>query len=433
MADLELARILLALIALLVAAHFVGALFVRLRQPAVIGEILGGVLLGPTVFGALAPDAQRWLFPGEGAAHAGLTLIYQLGLLLLMYLAGTQMRSTAGRHATRTVTVVSVVGMVVPFGIGLVAAGVVDDRPLVGPAGHHLALVLVIAIALAITSIPVISRIMLDLGILGTPFAGIVLSVAVLEDIVLNVVLAIALGLVHREQAGGFGLAAWLGLHSPAATIAYHAVLPVLLFAGAALAARVIGDRPRGPVDSAGTVTRGLTLVLAAAALCAVLGVVPIFGAFVVGLLARRDEVGAETRATHVVREFSLAFPIPVYFALIGLRLDLLYNLAVTLTLAFIVFACVVKAGSVYAGARLSRLPPADSAHLAVALNARGGPGIVLAGVAHDAGIISDAFFTTLVLTAVVTSLLAGAWLERAVARGFLTTDRAAPAPPPHR
>lgn len=431
MAGIELARVFIGLTALLVAAHLVGSLFVRLRQPAVVGEILGGMLLGPTLFGAVAPDAQRWLFPEDGASQAGLALIYQLGLLLLMYLAGTQMRSMSGRN-TRTVTVVGVVGMVVPFGIGLAAAAVMDTGPLMGPAGSHLALVLVIAIALAITSIPVISRIMMDLGILGTPFAGVVLAIAVLEDIALNVVLAIALGVVDQKETDGFGLATWMGLESETAVVVYHAVIPVVVFAGAALAARALAGRTRPRVDGAGTITRGLILVLAAAGVCVVLGVVPIFGAFVVGLLARRGADGAETTATQVVRQFSLAFPIPVYFAIIGLRLDLQRNLALTLTVTFILFACLVKAGSVYLGARLSRLPPLESVNLAVALNARGGPGIVLAGVAYDAGIVSDVFFTTLVLTAVITSLLAGAWLERAVARGFLTTDPA-PARPPEK
>lgn len=419
MSDVDLFRLFAGLGALLIAAHLVGALFTRLRQPAVIGEILGGLLLGPTLLGAVAPGAQRWLFPADGPVRAGQVLVYQLGMLLLMFLAGTQMRSLAGRDNTRTVTVVGVVGMVLPFGLGLVFARTIDTSALLGPAADEFALVLVIAVAIAITSIPVISRIMLDLNILGTPFARVVLSVAVLEDIVLNIVLAVALGLVDRDKVGGFGLESWLGIDTPAASIAYHAIVPLVFLAAAALPAHRFGRRDRPAADGVGVVTRSVALVLAVSAFCVFLGVVPIFGAFVVGLLVRRGADGGETRATQVIRQFSLAFPIPLYFAIVGLRLNLAEDLAVWLTLGFIAFACVVKAGSVYLGARLSGSAPADSVHLAVALNARGGPGIVLASVAHDAEIVSGVFFTTLVLTAVITSLLAGAWLERAVARGF--------------
>lgn len=428
MNSIDLFRLLAGMSLLLLSAHLIGSLFSRFHQPAVIGEILGGLLLGPTVLGKVSQSVQQWLFLKEGPVAAGHALVYQLGMLLLMFLAGTQMRAVAVRGRLRTVGVVGVVGMMIPFALGFAFAATIDTQLLLGPAGSEISLLLVVAVGVAITSIPVISRIMLDLGMLGTRFAQTVLSIAVLEDIVLNVVLAMALGLVSAPEAEGFGLVMVLGVESFGWLVAYYAVVPIVFILVAGLITRWIRPRRRIALidgqDSIRLVTRGVVLVMGMSALCVFLGVVPILGAFVVGLLTIRTPSGDETSAVQVIRRFSLAFPIPLYFALVGLRLDLTNDLMVGFTLYFIAFACLAKAGSVYLGARISGSTPMGSLNLAVALNARGGPGIVVATVAFDAGIVNSAFFATLVLTAMITSLLAGSWLDLAVSKGFLPSDR---------
>ncbi|MGW5115762.1 cation:proton antiporter [Streptomyces noursei] len=422
----DLCRALAALLLLLLAAHLVGRLFAKFRQPPVIGEILGGLLLGPTLLGQLAPQVEQWLFPRQGPVATCLELVYQLGMLLLMFLAGLEMRTVFSRRDGRAVALIAVVGMVVPFAFGLLLAKVVDLSGQLGPARNTTALTLIIACGIAITSIPVISRIMMDLGLINTPFARVILSVAALEDIVLNVVISIAVGMVSSVGPRAFGLAPELGITSAGASAAYHSVASLAFLGAVALLGLVIrrlapGGGP-GPVN--GLAVR-VAAVLAAAALCSYLGVAPMYGAFVVGLMS---SVGGRTApaaadALRSVRGFATGFFIPIYFAVVGLRLDLVRAFDPGFTLAFIAVACAVKAVSVYLGARLAQRPAADSRHLAVALNARGGPGIVLATVALDAQIVNSAMFTTLVLTAVITSLLAGWWLERAIARGQLTTE----------
>lgn len=427
MSDLDLFKLLTGIVALLVSAHLLGRVFARCRMPPVIGEIAGGLLFGPSLFGVLAPRAQAWLFPATGPAASGLVLIYQLGTLLLMFLAGTQMRAVFSRRDGRTVGLVAVVGMAVPFAAGLLLAPVIDLSELMGRAGDRGALTLVLACAVAITSIPVISRIMLDLGILGTDFARVVLSVAVLEDIALNVVIAIALGMAGGAGHDAFGAAALLGIGSGNARVVYHAAVSLgffgLLAAAGLLARRLLAARGRTAADlRSGPVAVQLSLVLAAAALCIFLGVTPMYGAFVVGLVMGwgRDAMGVGSEPSQAVNTFATHFFIPVYFAVVGLRLDLVHSFAPLLTVAFIAFACVVKAGSVYAGARWAGCAPVKALNLAVAMNARGGPGIVLATLSYDAGIVNATLFTTLVLTAVITSLMAGNWLETAIRRGLL-------------
>ena len=208
----DLAHILLALAALLLAAHAVGSIFVRYRQPRAIGEVCGGLLLGPTLFGHFLPNAQAWIFPSTGATPTVVLATAQIGLLLLMFMTGTEIRKVFHRSERKTVGAVFFTGMVLPFVAGIGLLQLIDQKKLWGPNGNSTSFLLVFAIAMAVTSIPVISRIMHDLGILDTAFARVVLGVAVLEDIVLYVVLAIAVGYAGGAAGSLFGLPAALGI-----------------------------------------------------------------------------------------------------------------------------------------------------------------------------------------------------------------------------
>jgi Kef-type K+ transport system membrane component KefB len=229
--DADLARLLVALAVLLIAAHGMGSLFAKLGQPPAIGEILGGILLGPTLLATVAPGVAHWIFPKDGVSAAALGAVYQLGLLLLMFAAGTEMRKLLQRSNVRTVSLIAGFGMVLPFaaGLGLVAALGVKDY--IGPAGNHTALILVFGMAVAVTSIPVISRIMHDLHLLPTRFARMVLSAAVVEDIVLYVVLAVAVGLVQPKGSSAFGLPGALKIHTVTQNSVYHTIIAVIFLA----------------------------------------------------------------------------------------------------------------------------------------------------------------------------------------------------------
>jgi Kef-type K+ transport system membrane component KefB len=419
----ELARLLLALTLLLSAAHAAGYLFARWGQPRVIGEIFGGLLLGPTVFGALLPEAQAFVFPGAGRVPAVIDAFYQLGLLLLMFGAGAELRSSFEPGERHTVGWVTVTGMVAPFAVGLGFVALIPSAELIGPANSRAAFVLVFSLAIAVTSIPVISRIMSDLGILDTPFARIVLAVAVIEDVIVYVILAIAIGLVTPASGHAFGLQTLLHLEpGSSASIAYHVVVTL----GFLALARWLGPRVYRSVRRFrfNLLRRGspigfqLAFMLAITVLATLLGVVPLFGAFLAGIAvsaSARDGLG---EARESIRSFALAFFIPVYFAVVGLRLDLLHGFSPLFFALFFTVACVAKAASVWVGAKLAGESEGGALNLAVALNARGGPGIVLASVALDKAIISREFYAVLVLLAILTSLLAGSWLGRVVRSG---------------
>lgn len=418
----DLAHILCALSLLLCAAHGFGYLFKRLRQPPVIGEIVGGLLLGPTVLGHFLPDLQKWIFAANPATSVLLGSIYQLGLLLLMFCSGSEMRAAFQRGDRKAVALMTLLGTVVPFGLGVGFLRFVDVASLIGTAQSRSAFVLVFAVATAVTSIPVISRIMMDLDLMETSFARVVLSIAVLEDVILYVALAIALAAAGAAQGKSFGLPVLLGVDAGNASGRFYYVIATISFfvlallAGRELFAWLESSR-YNLLRKSSPVAHLLVVLLAMTAFAILLGIPPMFGAFVAGIatgaLSEEPEKARET-----IRSFSMAFFIPVYFAVVGFKLDLLRAFDPAFFIIFLVFACAAKASSVYLGARLAGETDPGAFNFAAAMNARGGPGIVLASLAYDAQIVNESFYATLVMLAIVTSLLAGSWLEHVVRSG---------------
>jgi Kef-type K+ transport system membrane component KefB len=417
----DVAHMLAAFAVLLIAAHGVGSTFARLRQPRVIGEIVGGLILGPTVLGAAAPAVHDWLFPSGGTTATVLGATYQIGLLILMYCSGMEIRSVFRRREARAATSILLLGTVVPFGAGAFALKFFDESRFFGPAGNGKSFLLVFAIAVAVTSIPVISRIMFDLGLLGTPFSRIVLGVAVVEDIVLYVVLAVALGMSGKSQSTPFGLPQLLRLPPGSIwDVVYHSSATVGVLAICLLVGRPVYQATAeirfNLIRRWSPVAFQLLFMLTACIVTILVGIQPFFGALAAGIVvgaSSREPNPIEEGATVAIKEFGLAFFIPIYFAIVGLQLDLIHNFSVLFFLAYLLFACAVKTASVYAGARVGGQRPTSAVNLAVAMNARGGPGIVLATVAYGAQLINQSFYAVLVLLAIVTSLLAGTWLDR--------------------
>jgi len=416
LSSVDVAHLLLALMVILVLAHAGGQLFVRLRQPRVAGEIAGGLLLGPTVFASLAPQAQYAVFHQGAVTEPVLGALYQLGLFLLMFCSGAALRSGVAAGERKTTTVIAAVGNLVPFAAGLLFLLALKPDNLIGAAHNQTAFMLVFSCAIAVTSVPVIAKIMADLGILGTQFARIVLAVAVFEDVVLFVVVSVALGIVQPAGAQAFSLAGVFGVRAgTAASATYYVLASAAFFSlplvlGRGFMQRVASQR-WNILASSSPVAFQLLFVLAVTSLAIVLGVAAYFGAFVAGILAGRLD-GVHERSHIAIKSFSFSVFIPIYFAIVGLQLDLLRHFDVLFFIVFLAYACAAKAASVYAAARLTGQGPRAARNLAVALNARGGPAIVLASVTYSARIINESFYVSLIMLALVTSMIAGAWLD---------------------
>jgi Kef-type K+ transport system membrane component KefB len=359
------------------------------------------------------------VLPETGVVADTLDAFYELGLILLMFATGVELRALPKGQEARTAGIITLAATVIPLAAGIGAGLTLDLDSLEGTAQNGTSLVIVFAAAFAVTSIPVISRIMLDLGLMGTRFSRIVLGSAVAEDILLYGLLTVAVGIV-QTKAQAFGLPAEVGIESDSILgAAYYAVATVFVLVGPLVAVRLASSRGRFTWVLArvgNQATHQLLSVFALAALCGALGVIPIFGALTAGLII--SQLHDVRISGSSVGRFSFAFFIPLYFGLVGLRVDLQENADLFVLATFISAACVVKGGAAYLGARLAGEGLASARALAVALNARGGPGIVLASVALAAGIVSEEFFVTLIMLSLITSALAGWFLQRMLARG---------------
>jgi len=402
----------IAVLILLFCAHFFGYMFSRLNMPRVVGEIFGGLILGPSFFGYFFPNLYESVFLKQGEL---LGAIYWLGLVLLMFSSGFEIERKFDRRDKKTILSLTIGTTLIPLVFGWISINFFNLEKLIGPANNLLSLKLVITVALAITSIPVISKIFLDLGIIQTTFAKVTLATATIHDIILWVFISIATGLVSSKA---------LSL----ANISTHTIVSILFFVVALIfvpkiisiveklkqktkTSRVVPQKTETAVT--------VLILLIFAAIASFLEVNLVFGAFLAGIVVNYVKSPRFQDSKLHIKNFSMAFFVPIYFAIVGIKLDLIHHFDWWFFTVFVVFAIIVQTIAVLSTARFLKYDWLSSFNLAVVLNDRGGPCIVLATLAFDLGIISENFFVTLVLLAVVTSLTAGSWLKYVLSKGW--------------
>jgi Kef-type K+ transport system membrane component KefB len=404
----DLTSILFILLLLVGLAQLFGYFSVKLRQPRVVGEILAGVVIGPALLGRL-PFAAALTEAIQQQANI-LNFAYWLGLLLLMFLSGAEARQLFGREERREVGWLTIVGTGTPFVLGLLLGPWLIQPALAGSNGNRTSLIIILAVGVAVTSVPVVSKIFADLKILHTRFARLILGVAVLEDIVLWLALAIATAIAGKTVLNP-------------RQMSYHLITTIGFFAlGLTIMPKIVKriNKSRFNVFAQQSpVAYAIAVLLAYCVAAGTLDVSVVFAAFLAGFAVVHKKRRLFVDALDAIGRVSFAFFIPVYFAIVGLKLDLIRGVSWRMLAAFIVGSCVVKILSVSLAGRFAGFRGLDLVNLAITANARGGPGIVLASVAFDAGIISPKFYTTLVVAAILTSQMAGAWLDYVLRKGW--------------
>lgn len=410
LSNLELTRFFLAIVLLLVSAYSFGIIFQKLRMPQVIGEIFGGLLLGPSFLGYFAPNIHIWIFLASEGEGKLLAMMSWFGLALLMFISGFAIERSFTRDDKKIATGLSLGAKIIPFLGGVLLTFFYDFTPYLGPNGNMISLTIIIAIATSITSIPVISKIFIDLGIIGTRFAKVTLATAVGDDIVLWALFALATGIAGAQIAS-------------IQTTVSIAVLTISFFGfGLVLIPRLIRsvNNSRARILITAYPSRFTLLVLfSLVALAALLNVNIVFGALIAGTTVGMlpNETFGKVRSH--IKSISLGLFIPLYFAIVGLKLDFIHQFDLLFFLGFLLFSsAMVAAGTLMVGKFLTK-NWLSSINLAFVLNARGGPGIVLATIAFELGLVAETFFTTLVLTAIITSLLAGFWLRYVLSKSW--------------
>jgi len=399
-------QLLVQLAVLLATAMLCGQAMRALRQPSVMGELLGGVLLGPTLLGRIAPDAAATLFGGAPGVTLARDALTRLGLLFFLFAVGLETDLSLLRRFRRQALCLGLSGSLLPllFGAALVAA---LPRDFWGPQAeaHPFAFAVFIGLNLANSAIPVLARILMDLKLLGGRIGTLCLTAAVVDDLVAWAFFAVVLVSLTPSPAG---------LARLPVTFALSIAVPLLVVAvGRRLGPPWLAWLKRHVPWPEGFIAATAVLLFVAAAVAEATGVHAALGALLLGVALGGGD--AEHREAHdVVTRFALGLFAPLYFVSLGLTTDFVQSFDAALVAVVAAAAIVSKLSGVLLGAKLAGMKlDREAWAIGFGLNARGATGIILAAVGHAAGVIDDRLFVALAVTALLTSLVAGPAMSR--------------------
>jgi Kef-type K+ transport system membrane component KefB len=402
MTSQDFVRLALQIATMLAFGLAFGQVMRRFRQPAVLGEMIGGILLGPTIFGLVAPELYVWLFQSSADAAVVRDASIKLGMLFFLFVAGLEIDFSQIREIGRKALLIGSVGTLVPIavGVGLVYAiprdfwgGVVQE--------HFFAFALFIGMNLANSANPVLARILMDLGLLRGPIGNMSMAATIVDDLINWTLFAIILSdIAPSGSATPHSLPISIGL-------------VLLMFVGILGIGRWLAPKTlrwlKGHVSGpSGFIGVTALFVLVAASISEGLGVHAFLGAFLVGA-ALSGTMDEHREAHEVITRFALSFFAPIYFISMGMTTNYITNFDVVLVLLIVAVAVASKLGGVLLGAKLGGMAlDRETWAIGFGLNARGATGIILAGVGRAAGVIDDRIFVAIVVMALATSLLAG-------------------------
>lgn len=389
---------------LLVAVSF-GSLMRRLRQPAVFGELIGGILLGPTVVGIIAPGFFSQLFLISDPASIARDAVIQLGMLFFLFIAGLEVNLAQLSHHKWKVTSVSSLGILFPFAIGI---GSVKFFPNFFShqrgTGSFWLLALFIGMALSISALPVVVRILHDLDLIRKDLGQIIIASATINDLIGWALFAVILSNMNLTGRPGKNL--------------YLTLTLVLTFIAMIFIIRSwIGRRAqlmrRKFLKNTGRLLGVIALlILISAAFCEAIGIHGFFGAFMVGVALERI-FKRQNQAKESIYHFATSFFAPIYFVSIGLKANFAVNFDVPLVTLIIIIACTGKILGAGIGAWLSGFSHRESLAIGFGLNARGAIEMILASIALEYNLIDERIYVALVVMALVTSIISGPVMNR--------------------
>lgn len=393
----DLLVLFLQLALLLASARLLGETLRRIRQPAVIGELLAGILLGPSVLGQFLPALYQLLFPSTGPAHHLLETVAWVGLVLLLMLTGLEVDINHLRRVGKPAFAVSAFGLIIPFGVGWILGTQLPDRYLTDPTRREL-FAAFMATAIAVSAMPVIAKILIDLDLLKRDLGVLVLSAAVVDDTVGWLVLSVIVGLAHGATFEINRLGATLALLSAFVAVSILVARPLLnrLFHW------IENHFPRSGAE----ITLAVSFTFVAAAITERIGVHAVFGAFVAGVLLRQVP-RLSSDSLSAIEQFVLSTLAPIFFAYVGLRVDLWSLTEWEMPLLVLAVAIGAKFLGCEIGGRIGGLEAWERLAAGTAMSARGAMGLVVALIGLTLGLLTEETYSILVSMAVVTSALA--------------------------
>ena len=370
-----------------------------IKGPRVVGEILGGMILGGSCLFLLLPGLSEKIFFAYAEEGKVLNIFYQLGLIFLMFLSGYNTDIKVDKSNAKTISLVFVGATFLPM-LGSIPFFEMFEEYFKGPAGNELSYKLVFAIGVAITSIPVISKIFFDMGIMNKAFSNTVLTVSTFQDLCLWILLNVA---TRIAQSGEIKLVEMIVI----------VIVTIGIFAAIAIISKFI-KQVKNQWKTNTFYSISFAVLMFTCGLLYMIGINIMYSAFVVGYLIKAIFGTEETVKTrmHFLENIAFSFFIPIYFALVGIQLNVIHDFSVARFALFFVIAFGLEFIGTFALLMFSGLKMSTRMNFAITMNARGGPGIVLATVAYSYEIISLEFFTVLILTTMLSSMIAGYYLR---------------------
>ncbi|MBB5870002.1 Kef-type K+ transport system membrane component KefB [Allocatelliglobosispora scoriae] len=401
---------LVGLVVLLLLAKLLGRLAERLGMPAIVGELITGLLIGPSLLGHFAPQISGWLLPAVPEQIHLLDAVGQLGVLLLVGITGTHLDLGMLRRQGGTAALVSLCGLIIPLGLGILLGANLPAS--VTKGGWVFALFL--GVAMCVSAIPVIAKTLSDMKLLHRNIGQLTLAAGMIDDAVGWLLLSVV------------AAAATVGVSMGNVTLSVVYLVGFVILAatlGRVLVRKVMTAASKSE-ESGPAVAAAVIIVLLGAVTTHSLGMEPVFGAFVAGILITTSPA-AQVRLAPL-RTVVLSVLAPLFLATAGLRMDLtaLFDPTIALTgLAVLAVAIIGKFAGAYLGARLSKLSPWEGIALGAGMNARGVIEVIVALTGLRLGVLNTATYTIIVLVAIVTSLMAPPLLRLSMKRVAHTED----------
>ncbi|MDX8465986.1 cation:proton antiporter [Mesorhizobium sp. VK23B] len=399
----------LEVILLLLVGRGIGELLERLGQPAVMGQLIGGILLGPSLLGWLWPAAERLVFAGDAAQKSMINAIAQFGVLMLLLLTGMETDLKLVRRVGRACFSISAAGVAVPFALGFMAAQFMPAS-LLATGSERIVAGLFLGTALSISSVKIVAMVR-EMNFMRRDLGQIIVSSAIIEDTIGWVIIAITIGIATKGS---------IELGNLAFTLAAVTAFMVFSFT---LGRRIVFDAIRWTNDTFRSEYAVVTIILAImgamALITDLIGVHTVLGAFVAGILVGESPI----LSRHIegqLRGVITALFMPVFFGVAGLSADLTVladPVLALLTVALVAIASIGKFGGAFIGAEVAGMSRAEGIAVGCGMNARGSTEVIVASIGLSIGVISHTLFTMILTMAVITTLAMPPTLRWALGR----------------
>lgn len=393
----ELIQLLIQLGVMLAFGRLMAEVARKFKQPAVVGEILAGLILGPTILGTFSPGSFDFLFPHSGASALVLDGFSKVAVVMLLFIAGLEVDLHIVFQQGRQAISSSLFGLIIPFFLGFII-------PYAFPAffgdnsnSDHLLFSLFMGTAMAISALPVIVRIMMDLKLFKTRIGMLVVASAMVDDVIGWMIFAVILGMIGRGSDISVGYTFLM-------TVGFAAFM---LTIGRGLLNRLLPWVNKKLAWPGGLLSLALALCFLAAAFTESIGIHAVFGAFIIGI-ALGDSEHMSERAKEIVHQFINNIFAPLFFVAIGLKVNFIVNFDFWLTVVILIIAFAGKIIGSGLGTRLGGFTWRESLAAGFGMNARGAMEIILGIVALENGLINEKVFVSLVIMALITSMTSG-------------------------